>query len=128
MGSHDTTACPRAVASALKLAGPSAHPRMDDSRSASVSANIRRYSSNDRPHGTTRSSVNTPRLYVRDFRLAPTFDSLRLDLAGAVLEQLPAGRAELLLPRRIHTRELLAEGRRVGRVELEAAPRERRAQ
>jgi len=42
----------------LKLAGPSAQPRTRPRRSASLRANIPRYSSNDRPHGTTWLSVN----------------------------------------------------------------------
>src|SRR4051794_10625741 len=52
-GSQDTTRCPAIVASALKLAGPSAHPRMREFTSCEDSANIRQYSSNERPHGTT---------------------------------------------------------------------------
>src|SRR4051812_36248627 len=54
---------PAAVASALKLAGPSAHPRMRECRSSDDSANIRQYSSNDRPHGTTCSRVNTRAIF-----------------------------------------------------------------
>src|SRR5262245_10669710 len=57
-GSHDVTDHPAAVASALKLAGPSAHPRMRRRKSSEERSNIRRYSSNDRPHGTTPSNVN----------------------------------------------------------------------
>lgn len=48
----------RRVAYALKPAGPSAQPSMLDRRSSSVSANIRLYSSNDLPQGTTLSKVN----------------------------------------------------------------------
>src|SRR5919198_1531225 len=44
--------------SALKLAGPSAHPRMVRSRSSSVKSNIRRYSSNDLPQGTASLYLN----------------------------------------------------------------------
>src|SRR5258708_21723975 len=58
-GSDEMTLAPRRVASALKLAGPSAQPRMFPRRSPSLSANIRQYSSKDRPHGTICSSVNT---------------------------------------------------------------------
>jgi hypothetical protein len=48
---HDAVTSPRCVA--LKLAGPSPQPRIRRSRSSSPSANMRQYSSNDRPHGTT---------------------------------------------------------------------------
>src|SRR5262245_13210899 len=58
MGSQEMMLAPRRVASALKLAGPSPQPRILRPRSASVRANIRRYSSNDRPQGTTCSNVN----------------------------------------------------------------------
>ena len=51
-------AWPRAVDSALKLAGPSPQPRIVPARSASDKANMRRYSSKDRPHGTMPSRVN----------------------------------------------------------------------
>src|SRR5262245_38356782 len=56
MGSQETTAWPLALASALKLAGPSPQPRMRPPRSASDRANMRRYSSNDRPQGMTSLS------------------------------------------------------------------------
>src|SRR5947209_7409497 len=48
------TRSPRRVASALKLDGPSAQPRIRECKSASLIANMRRYSSKERPHGTTR--------------------------------------------------------------------------
>jgi hypothetical protein len=60
-GSADVTCQPSAVASALKLAGPSAQPRIARSRSSSVSANILRYSSKERPQETIWASVNTAR-------------------------------------------------------------------
>ena len=53
LGSHDTTRQPRAVAWALKLAGPSPQPRIVPCRSCGERSNISRYSSNDRPHGAT---------------------------------------------------------------------------
>src|SRR5689334_20970624 len=40
---------------ALKLAGPSAQPRIPNRKSSSVRLNIRRYSSKERPQGTTAS-------------------------------------------------------------------------
>jgi len=47
------TRVPRRVASALKLAAEHAHLQV-----GVLKANMRRYSSNERPHGTTWSSVN----------------------------------------------------------------------
>ncbi len=49
--SIDVTMMPRRVASALKLARPSAHPTILTCRSASLRANMRRHFSKDRPHG-----------------------------------------------------------------------------
>jgi hypothetical protein len=53
MGSQETTAWPLAVGSALKLAGLSPQPRMRPARSSSARANMRRYSSKERPQGIT---------------------------------------------------------------------------
>src|SRR5438045_8634326 len=64
-GSEDVTGQPRRVASALKLAGPSAAPRIDRPASALESANMRPYSSKVRPHGTIVASVNIgPRIIM----------------------------------------------------------------
>lgn len=72
---HDVIMMPRRYDSPLKLAGPSAQPRILNWRSASLNANMRRYSSNDRPHGFTSSSVNgiSPSLSAhRGFRFLVT--------------------------------------------------------
>src|SRR5689334_20268549 len=67
-GSHETTDNPAAVASALKLAGPSAQPKIRPCRSSEESANMRQYSSNDLPHGTTWDSVNTAHYVEKGLR------------------------------------------------------------
>src|SRR4051794_24573429 len=69
IGSQETTLWPAAVASALKLAGPSPHPRMRPARSPPESPNMRRYSSKDRPHVTISfNSIRSP-LRARNSRL-----------------------------------------------------------
>ena len=57
-GSQETMEQPVAVASALKLAGPSAQPRIRRAKSSSDSENMRLYSPRERPHGTTSLSLN----------------------------------------------------------------------
>src|SRR4030095_15043224 len=84
------TCPPRRVACTLKAAGPAPQATMRRCRSTSLNANIRRYSSNDRPHGTTRSSVNINALCSR-FRITIAFASeCGVDLADASHAQGPA--------------------------------------
>ena len=52
---------PAPVASALKLAGPSPHPRIRPARSVADNPNMRRYSSKDRPQGMTSLSFMSNR-------------------------------------------------------------------
>jgi len=69
-GSTDTTRPPRFVRTLLKLAGPSAHPRIRFAKSDSERANIAVYSVKDRPHGTILFNVNA--IFTADLSTQPT--------------------------------------------------------